>query len=175
MPVASFTVAGFADATGRYLPLACTLNAAPVFTTVAELLGRDLDAHAELVGMTLTNTTAANLARAAIEGVLCGLADGLDALVANGVEIRRILLLGGAARSPAVQQVAATVFDADVVVPEPDEHVALGAAAQAARALGGGTDPGWEPVPATPCPGTTVPHVRDRYREAAGRLAREFG
>jgi xylulokinase len=197
------TVAGFADATGRYLPLACTLNGAPVFATVAELLGRDLDgladlacaaepgagglvlvpyfagertpnlpdAHAELVGMTLANTTPANLARAAVEGILCGLADGLDALVAHGVEVRRVLLLGGAARSPAVRQVAATVFDADVVVPEPDDHVALGAAVQAARAITGGADPGWAPLPVTPCPGATVPHVRDRYREAATRLA----
>jgi xylulokinase len=202
---ASGTVAGFADATGRFLPLACTLNGAPVFDAVAALLGCDLDglaelacsaepgagglvlvpyfagertpnlpdARAELVGMTLANTTPANLARAAIEGVLCGLADGLDALVASGVAAGRVLLLGGAARSPAVQQVAATVFAADVVVPEPDEHVALGAAAQAARAVGDGADPGWAPPPATACPGAPVPHVRDRYREAAERIAGE--
>jgi xylulokinase len=34
-------VAGFADATGRYLPLVCTLNAARVLDTVAALLGTD--------------------------------------------------------------------------------------------------------------------------------------
>jgi xylulokinase len=34
-------VAGFADATGRYLPLVCTLNAARVLDTVAGLLGVD--------------------------------------------------------------------------------------------------------------------------------------
>jgi xylulokinase len=200
----SGTVAGFADATGRYLPLACTLNAAQVFATVADLVGRDLDgladlacsaepgagglvlvpyfagertpnlpdARAELVGMSLHNTTPANLARAAIEGVLCGLADGLDALVASGVEVRRVLLLGGAARSPAVQQVAATVLPADVVVPDPDEHVALGAAAQAARAIGG-ADPGWAPPRTTACPGRPVADVRARYREAADRLLAE--
>lgn len=200
---ATGAVAGFADATGRYLPLACTLNGAPVFDALATLLGTDLDglatlacsaepgagglvlvpyfagertpnlpdAHAELVGMTLGNTTPANLARAAVEGVLCGLADGLDALVAHGVEVRRVLLLGGAARSAAVQQVAATVFDAEVFAPAPDEHVALGAAAQAARAIRGGTDPGWEPLAVTPCPGTPVPDVRARYRAAAERVA----
>ena len=32
-------VAGFADATGRYLPLVCTINAAGVLTAVAALLG----------------------------------------------------------------------------------------------------------------------------------------
>ncbi len=35
------------------------------------------DATATLFGMTLASTTRANLARAAIEGMLCGLADGL--------------------------------------------------------------------------------------------------
>lgn len=35
-------VSGFADATGHYLPLLCTLNAARVMTTTADLLGVDL-------------------------------------------------------------------------------------------------------------------------------------
>ena len=34
-------VAGFADATGRYLPLVCTLNAARVLTSAATMLGTD--------------------------------------------------------------------------------------------------------------------------------------
>ncbi len=37
----SGTVAGFADATGRYLPLACTLNATKVTDSFARLLGLD--------------------------------------------------------------------------------------------------------------------------------------
>ena len=42
-PVADPTgaVAGFADATGRYLPLVCTLNATQVTDAVARLLGVD--------------------------------------------------------------------------------------------------------------------------------------
>ena len=39
----SGTVAGFADATGRHLPLAATINAARVLSTTAGLLGVDLD------------------------------------------------------------------------------------------------------------------------------------
>lgn len=35
-------VAGFCDATGRYLPLVCTLNAAGVLTSTARMLGTDL-------------------------------------------------------------------------------------------------------------------------------------
>jgi len=41
-------VAGFADATGRYLPLVCTLNAARVLTAGAQLLGVDLERFGEL-------------------------------------------------------------------------------------------------------------------------------
>ena len=44
-PVAdpSGTVAGFADASGAYLPLVVTLNAARVLNSVAGLLGVDFD------------------------------------------------------------------------------------------------------------------------------------
>lgn len=45
---ASGLVAGFADATGRFLPLVCTLNAARVLTTSAALLGVDFEAFAQL-------------------------------------------------------------------------------------------------------------------------------
>ena len=41
-------VAGFADATGRWLPLVCTLNAARVLTSTATLLGVDLDGLSDL-------------------------------------------------------------------------------------------------------------------------------
>jgi xylulokinase len=39
----SGAVAGFADATGRFLPLVCTINAALVLSATASLLGTDLD------------------------------------------------------------------------------------------------------------------------------------
>jgi xylulokinase len=44
----SGAVAGFADATGRFLPLVCTINAALVLTAAASLLGSDLDGLSEL-------------------------------------------------------------------------------------------------------------------------------
>jgi xylulokinase len=163
----SGAVAGFADASGAYLPLVATLNAARILDVIAALLDVDHDelgrlalsaepgagglvlqpyfegertpnlpdATATLFGMTLATTTRAGLARAAIEGLLCGLADGLDAVRAAGVEARRILLIGGAAQNPAVGTIAAQVFDVPVVVPDPGEYVALGAAVQAAWAL----------------------------------------
>ncbi|MEJ7704472.1 MAG: FGGY-family carbohydrate kinase [Geodermatophilaceae bacterium] len=48
-----------------------------------------------LHGMRLANSTAAHVARAAVEGVLCGLRAGLEALVAQGVEVGRVVLIGG--------------------------------------------------------------------------------
>jgi xylulokinase len=200
----SGTVAGFADASGHWLPLVATLNAARVLDSIAALLGVNHDelgqlaleaepgagglvlqpyfegertpnlpdATATLFGMTLGSTTRPTLARAAIEGMLCGLADGLDALRANGVEARRILLVGGAAQNPAVSSIAAQVFDVPVVVPEPGEYVALGAAVQAAWALsavegsaveGSGTRPEWHrPVTAEPAVDTRSV-IREQY------------
>ncbi|MCW2613377.1 MAG: xylulose kinase, partial [Frankiales bacterium] len=55
------------------------------------------DATGTLRGLTRSSMTPANLARAAVEGMLCGLADAVDALVRQGVQPRRVLLIGGAA------------------------------------------------------------------------------
>ena len=191
---ASGAVAGFADASGAYLPLVATLNAARILDAVAGLLGADHaelgrlalaaapgagglvlqpyfegertpnlpDATATLFGMTLASTTRENLARAAVEGMLCALADGLDAVRAQGVEVRRVLLIGGGAQNPAVPAVAAQVLDAPVVVPEPGEYVALGAAAQAAWALTG-ERPAWPiALTAEPAPDPR-PEIRAAY------------
>lgn len=89
------------------------------------------DATASLSGMTLAATTRENLARAAVEGMLSGLGAGLEALRELGVPMRRVLLVGGGARSDAVQRIAPLVFGLDVEVPVPGEYVALGAAQQA--------------------------------------------
>jgi xylulokinase len=99
-------------------------------------------ARGQLSGLTGRNATPENLARAVVEGMLCGLADGLDGLVAQGVPVRRVLLLGGGSRSAAVQALAPWVFGVPVTLLAPAEYVALGAARQAAWALTG-TAPSW--------------------------------
>ena len=75
---------------------------------------------------------------AAYEGVVCGLLDGLDALVAAGVDTSdRLFLVGGGARSAAYPQVVADLARRSVLVVEAEELVALGACVQsAARATG---------------------------------------
>ena len=68
------------------------------------------DATGALHGLTLATSTPAHLARAAVEGLLCGLADALDALVAAGVPCERVFLVGGGARSDAVRRIAPAVL-----------------------------------------------------------------
>ncbi|WP_420323235.1 xylulokinase [Kribbella sindirgiensis] len=181
-------VAGFADATGEYLPLVCTLNAARVMSATAQMLGLDLSAFDEaaitsagsdglvllpfldgertpdlphstglIYGLTRATMQPATMARAAVEGLLCGLADAVDALRDQGLPVHRVLLLGGGARSRAVQALAPALLGAEVVLPEPAEYVALGAARQAAWALSGAaTPPTWQVPVGKPEPAITV-------------------
>ncbi|HST47745.1 xylulokinase [Jatrophihabitans sp.] len=202
-------VAGFCDATGEFLPLACTLNAARVLDAAAGLLGVSLaelsalalsaepgaggvtvvpylegertpnlpDATGAVHGLTLANAQPANLARAAVEGMLCGLAAGLDALVAQGVSVAGVHLVGGAARSEAVRRIAPAVFGVPVTVPEPGEYVADGAARQAAWVLAGSAEPPvWELGRPVVFEAAATPGLRERYAEAADRyLDRQAG
>ena len=94
-----------------------------------------------LSGLTRSNATPENLARAAVEGMLCNLVAGVDALRDHDVEVGRVLLIGGAAASRAVREIAPGLFRAPVVVPAPAEYVGVGAARQAAWALSGQADP----------------------------------
>lgn len=198
IPDTSGTVAGFADASGNFLPLVATMNAARVLDSTAALLGVTHDelgtlalealpgagglvlqpyfegertpnlpdATATLFGMTLASTTRPSLARAAIEGLLCGLADGLDALGRQGVSAERILLIGGAAQNPAVSTIASQVFAVPVVVPEPGEYVALGAAAQAAWVLTG-ERPDWSIATVAEPASDHQPVIREQYARYA--------
>jgi xylulokinase len=195
----SGTVAGFADATGRFLPLIATLNAARVLDAAAGLLRVDHDELSRLAlsappgadglvvvpylegertpnkpdstgalhGLRLVNSTPAHLARAAVEGLLCGLADGIEAVVAAGAQVERVLLIGGGARSEAVRRIAPTVFGRPVLVPPPGEYVADGAARQAAWVLAGGAEPpAWERAGTETYESAAVEAVRHRYAEA---------
>jgi xylulokinase len=103
-------------------------------------------ATGSLHGLTRAAMTPANLARAAVEGMVCGLADGLEALRATGVSVQRVLLIGGAAASASVQAVVPSLLGLPVVVPKTGEYVALGAARQAAWALAGQAQPPRWPV-----------------------------
>ncbi|MFG1973242.1 xylulokinase [Nonomuraea fuscirosea] len=190
-------VAGFADATGRFLPLVCTLNAARVLDAAARMTGVGLDelgalaleapagaggltlvpylegertpnrptATGSIHGLTLATSTPAHLARAAVEGMLCGLADALDAL---DLRPERVLLIGGAARSEAVRRIAPTIFGVPITVPPPAEYVADGAAYQAATLVTSAPD--WRSGDTATYEGEAVPAIRERYARATGHI-----
>uniref|UniRef100_UPI000765D524 FGGY-family carbohydrate kinase n=1 Tax=Streptomyces scabiei TaxID=1930 RepID=UPI000765D524 len=102
-----------------------------------------------LAGLRRESMKPEHFARAAFEGMLCGLADALDVLRGRGVDVRRIFLLGAAAELPAVQAAAPALFGVQVVVPQPVDYAAVGAARQAAWALGvsqGALDPRTPPM-----------------------------
>jgi xylulokinase len=197
-------VTGFADATGAFLPLACTLNAARVLDTAARMLGVDHNGLAELAleaapgagGLTLlpyldgertpnrpdatgtlhgltTSTGPAEMARAAVEGLLCSLADAVDFLTAaTGVEVRRIVLVGGGARNHAVRTLAPAVLGLPVTVPAEAEYVALGAARQAAWAAAGTTEPpSWALPDVRTYEAEPTPQVREAYALLRDRTA----
>ncbi|MCE1178061.1 MAG: xylulokinase [Micrococcales bacterium] len=201
-------VAGFADATGRYLPLACTLNATRVLDAARSLLDVDHDelsrlalsaepgaggmvlvpylegertpnlpsASGSLHGLTPVSLTRANLARAAVEGLLCHLADALDGIRALGVPTAEVTLVGGGARSEAVCRLAPGILAADVRVPPPGEYVAMGAARQAATVVAGIDEPvHWAAPGTTRFSGNEPAGVRAAYatraREVAASLA----
>jgi xylulokinase len=118
---ATGAVAGFADATGRFLPLVCTITGLP------------------------TDVARPQPTRAAVEGVVCGLLDGIDALTAAGVpglaspggsanDDARLLLIGEGARSAAYRQVLADLTGRIVTIPDDSEPTAAGAGVQAAAA-----------------------------------------
>lgn len=167
----SGSVAGFADATGQWLPLVCTLNATKVTDTAARLLGVD---HAELTRLALaaecgaggltvvpyfdgertpnrpnatgliggmrSTTTREQFARAAHEGVVSGLLEGVDALRTAGVQLDgRCFLIGGGARSVAYRRALADLSGRTLQLPIEDEVVAAGACVQAAMVIEGAT------------------------------------
>ena len=124
------------------------------------------NASGAIHGWRLGNSTAAHLARASVEGVLCGLADGLDALLAHGFAVERILLIGGGARSAAIRGIAPTVFGRPVAVPPAGEYVADGAARQAAWMVSGAAEPPvWESPDTQTFEAPATPWVRARYGE----------
>jgi xylulokinase len=200
----SGVVAGFADATGRFLPLACTLNATKVTDTIGRLLGRErhevehlaLDCAPGAGGVVLlpyldgertpnlpdatgmlsglrSDTDPAQLARAAYEGVVCGLLDALDAMRDAGVptDEGRIVVVGGGARSAVYPQLIADLLGRSVEVPPPDEYVARGACIQAVAAHAGRDVAAvayeWAPADTRlvePNPSVDAAAVRDAYR-----------
>ncbi|MEU6456487.1 xylulokinase [Streptomyces sp. NPDC047065] len=155
------TVAGFADARGDWLPLACTLNCTLAVDRVATLLGLDREAVEPGTEATLLpfldgertpnlphssgllhglrhDTTAGQLLQSAYDGAVHSLLNALDLVLdADADPSEPLLLIGGGARGGAWQETVRRLSGRPVQIPEAKELVALGAAAQAAGLLTG--------------------------------------
>jgi len=204
---ASGAVTGVADASGAFLPLVCTLNAAKVTDAFARILGVDHDelarlalaappapdrpfvvpyldgertpnrpaSHGLVAGMR-SDVTREQIARAAFEGVVCGLLDGLDALGSAGARTDgRLIVTGGGAKSSAYRQLLADLSGRPVHLADVAESAAAGAAVQAAAVLQGrrviDVAAAWAPplpIVAEPRSGQATDELRNRYRRAAG-------
>jgi len=195
-------VAGFADASGNYLPLVCTLNAARILDAGSSILGCSLaelgkralaaepgsegitvlpyfegertpnrpNAKGVFTGVTIANSTSENFARAMFEGMLCGLVDAVHHLEVLGVEVKRILIIGGAAKNPAVGIIASSLFGKPVYLPEASEYVADGAAKQVATALLG-SEPKWSHSEMKVVDSKPAPFILDRYRTSVQKTS----
>ncbi len=156
-------VAGFADATGRFLPLACTLNCTLAVDRVAAWLGMDRDGVAPSAGVVVLpyfdgertpnlpdaaaavfglrhDTHPRSILMATYEGAIVSLLDALDTIDAcsSGVDPKApLLLIGGGARGKTWQRVAQRLSGREILIPEATELVAIGAAVQAAAVLRG--------------------------------------
>ncbi|MET8679507.1 xylulokinase [Streptomyces sp. NPDC004647] len=155
------TVAGFADARGDWLPLACTLNCTLAVDRMAALLGRereavesggtavclpfldgertpDLPYASGLLHGLRHDTTAGQVLQAAYDGAVFALLAALDRVLDEHASADApILLIGGGARGVAWRETVRRLSGRAVVVPEASELVALGAAAQAAGLVSG--------------------------------------
>ncbi|MEO3755379.1 xylulokinase [Streptomyces sp. B6B3] len=152
-------VAGFADAGRGWLPLACTLNCTLAVDRIAALLGReredvepggdavllpfldgertpDLPYATGLVHGLTHRTTGGHLLQAAYDGAVFALLRALDLVLGEDAATDEpILLIGGGARGTAWRETVRRLSGRPVQVPQAEELVALGAAAQAAGLL----------------------------------------
>jgi len=155
------SVAGFADATGRFLPLAATLNCTLAVDRMAAWLGlsRDdvapsngvvvlpyfdgertpnlPDAAAAILGLR-HDTDPRSILMATYEGAVMGLLDAMHMIDASssGVDANAPLtLIGGGAKGATWREVARRLSGRPVRIPAAGEFVAIGAAAQAAAVL----------------------------------------
>ncbi|WP_329126624.1 xylulokinase [Streptomyces sp. NBC_01465] len=155
------TVAGFADARGDWLPLACTLNCTLAVDRIAALFGLDREAveaggsatvlpflggertpqlphSAGLFYGVRHDTTGGQLLQAAYDGAVFALLAALDEVLDHDADpTAPLLLIGGGAQGAAWRETVRRLSGRAVQVPAAKELVALGAAAQAAGLLTG--------------------------------------
>jgi xylulokinase len=111
-------------------------------------------------------TTRAELARAAVEGVLLAVGSAA-AFLPGTADDERVLLTGGGARSALVRQLLADVLGRPVVVPSTRSASAVGAALLAARGAGFDVGPRRDAgAVVAPRPGSPMAAAAERWARA---------
>ena len=82
-------------------------------------------------GLNSRTFNAPHMCRAAMEGVTLGMNYGLNRMKQLGIKPTQIRLTGGGSKNKAWRQIAADIFNSDVVCLENEEGAAYGAALQA--------------------------------------------
>jgi xylulokinase len=108
------------------------------------------------------------MARSLFEGILCGLADALQSL--PDPDDGKIFLVGGAAKSKALREIAPMILGRKVLVPEPGEYVAIGAAKQAAASIGISIAD-WKSSSVMEFDAKHEPWILERYQRVARKVA----
>jgi xylulokinase len=81
--------------------------------------------------ITAANFNRENIARASLESAIFGMRIGMEGFSTLGFKAKEIRLIGGGAKSPLWQSIAANVLNLPVQVPAGDEAAAMGGAIQA--------------------------------------------
>jgi xylulokinase len=87
--------------------------------------------RASVNGISAANFTRENIARAALESAVFGMRTGMECFNRLGFTAKEIRLIGGGAKSPLWQNIAANVLKLPVRVPSGGEAAAMGGAIQA--------------------------------------------
>ncbi len=85
---------------------------------------------ATIIGLNTTNTNEANIARAALESAIYSMKVGLEAFVEQGFKAKKLILIGGGAKSKVWCQMISDAFGLEVVIPEISEAAAFGGCIQ---------------------------------------------
>ena len=87
--------------------------------------------HVEQDPQTWSDAAEHDIARALIEGLVIGLAQGMNRLIGLGIEARELHITGGGAKTASMRQIVADIFGLPVIGFKMIEGGALGAAIQA--------------------------------------------
>ncbi len=85
---------------------------------------------ATITGLNTTNTNQSNIARAALESAIYSMKVGLEAFIEQGFIAKKLILIGGGAKSKIWCQMISDAFALEVVIPEISESAAFGGCLQ---------------------------------------------